>query len=132
MYFNLHDKVIQTKNNYKLEIFNGDIGKIISINKKTFIVKFFNKEIEYDEYNCPELSLAYAITTHKSQGSEFDNICIPLNIEHYINLNRNSIYTAITRAKKKCIIIGDYKAIACAVKKNDIITRKTYLSLSYE
>jgi exodeoxyribonuclease V alpha subunit len=130
MYFNLYDKVIQTKNNYKLEVFNGDIGKIIDIQRKILLVQFFDKVVEYDEYNCSELSLAYAITTHKSQGSEFDTICIPLLMEHYINLNRNSLYTAITRAKKKCIIIGDYKAMACAVKKNDIITRKTYLSLS--
>jgi exodeoxyribonuclease V alpha subunit len=130
MYFNLHDKVIQAKNNYRLEVFNGDIGKVIEIKQKALRVQFLDKIVEYDEYSCSELSLAYAITTHKSQGSEFDIVCILLQMEHYINLNRNSLYTAITRAKKKCIIIGDYKAMACAVKKNDIITRKTYLSVS--
>jgi len=123
------DKVIQLKNNYILEVFNGEIGIIINGDFSFCEVEYEEKKIIYFEKNIHELALAYAITTHKSQGSEFKKVCIPLYMEHYINFNKKSLYTSITRAKEKCIILGEFKAIICAMRKENL-QRKTYLSLN--
>ncbi len=129
-YFSLGDKVIQTSNNYELNVFNGDIGIITAIEpaKKTVKVAFFDKETTYSGDQAWDLKLAYAITIHKSQGSEFSEVVIPLSLGHYILLQRNLIYTALTRAKNKVAFFGNKKALRMAVERNDQNKRHSLLA----
>lgn len=115
--FRLHDKVIQTENNYDKEVFNGDIGQITKIDpvEQTVSILFDNRNVPYDFGELDELSLAYAITIHKAQGSEFPYVVIPLASQQYIMLQRNLLYTGITRGRKLVVLIGQPKAIAIAV-----------------
>ncbi len=125
------DKVIQTKNNYDNEVFNGDIGHIAEItpDPAKVIVHFEgNREVSYDPNELDELQLAYAITIHKSQGSEFPAVIVPLASEQYILLQRNLIYTAITRGKKLVILVGEKRALSTAVNNADSLKRWTGLS----
>jgi exodeoxyribonuclease V alpha subunit len=127
--FKVGDRVMQIKNNYDKHVFNGDIGTIESIahqDKKLF-VEYPEKTIEYDFLEIDELVLAYAISIHKSQGSEFDAVIIPLFVQHFTLLQRNLVYTALTRAKKFCIIIGQPKALAMAIGNNKGTKRLTFL-----
>lgn len=123
------DKVMQIKNNYDKKIFNGDIGIIEQVNneEKKLHVIFGNREIIYDANELSELVLAYAITIHKSQGSEYNSVVIPLFIQHFALLQRNLLYTAITRAKNLCILIGEPRAIGMAIKNNKTTKRITFL-----
>lgn len=124
------DKVIQTKNNYDLEVFNGDIGKIITIDKeKTEItVKFSeDREVIYAKSDILELDLAYAISIHKSQGSEFDCVILPIMMGHYRMLYKQLIYTGLTRAKKFAVFVGQRKALEVAVKNSNAQIRQTSL-----
>ncbi len=126
--FRLGDKVIQLTNNYDKNIFNGDVGFIqnIDISQRTLQVQFDRiVEYEYDELN--ELMLAYALSIHKSQGSEYSAVIVPIFMQHFMLLQRNLIYTALTRAKKLCIFIGQPKALALAIKNNKTIERITFL-----
>ncbi len=127
--FKQGDKVMQIRNNYDKLVFNGDIGTIESIDQEqqTLQVNFFDRPTTYPFDELDELVLAYAISIHKSQGSEYDIAIIPLFMQHFMLLQRNLIYTAITRAKKLCIFIGQPKAIAIAIKNNKNIIRKTFL-----
>ena len=124
------DKVIQLVNNYNKEIFNGDIGLIQRINTAdhTLTIQFDQRIVDYDFNELDELSLAYAISIHKSQGSEFPIIVMPLVTQHYTLLARNLLYTGITRGKKLVVLIGQKKAIAMAVKNNKALKRMTKLS----
>lgn len=123
------DKVMQIRNNYDKLVFNGDIGIIEAINQPEEIitVNFFDKVINYLFVELDELVLAYALSIHKSQGSEYDVAIIPLFMQHFMLLQRNLIYTAVTRAKKLCIFIGQTKALAIAIKNNKNIERLTFL-----
>ncbi len=116
--FSAGDKVIQTINNYDKDVFNGDIGRIQSIDLEEAVLKinFDGKIIEYDFNDLDEIALAYAITIHKSQGSEYPVVIIPLVTQHYIMLERNLLYTAVSRGKKLVVIIGQKKALSIAVK----------------
>ncbi|BED92541.1 MAG: ATP-dependent RecD-like DNA helicase [Candidatus Paraimprobicoccus trichonymphae] len=118
--FKLEDKVMQIKNNYDKEIFNGDIGIIKEINNldKKLSVKFEDKLVVYDFLDLEELVLSYAMTIHKSQGVEFPVVILPFSFKHYIMLQKNLLYTAVTRAKKAIVLIGEKRAISYAVKNN--------------
>jgi len=127
--YKIGDPVMQLRNNYDKHVFNGDIGKIVDINieDRALFVNFNDRIVEYDSADLNEIVLAYAISIHKSQGSEYDAAIIPIFTQHFTLLQRNLIYTAITRAKKLCIFIGQPKAIAIAVKNNKSLVRKTFL-----
>jgi exodeoxyribonuclease V alpha subunit len=114
------DKVIQTENDYDKDVFNGDIGQVVKIDpvEHEVTIRFDQRELVYDFGELDEVSLAYAITIHKSQGSEFPAIVIPLAMQHYMLLQRNLVYTGITRGKKLVVLIGQRKALAMAVKND--------------
>jgi len=127
------DRVIQTRNNYELNVFNGDIGSILSVDpeKMALEVAFSGpkeRRIVFEKENLSELSLAYAITIHKSQGSEFEAVIIPVLGQHYTMLFRNLIYTALTRAKKLAIFVGTRAAFSLAVRQIDNRYRQTALT----
>ncbi|MGD9159298.1 MAG: ATP-dependent RecD-like DNA helicase [Desulfobacteraceae bacterium] len=128
--FRINDKVMQTKNNYEKEIYNGDTGKIIDINPENQKVNilFDRKKIEYEYNEMDELTLAYAISVHKSQGNEYPAVILPLLTQHYIMLQRNLIYTAITRGKNLVVIAGSKKAFEIGIKNDRISKRYTNLS----
>ena len=123
------DKVMQIRNNYDKEVFNGDIGHVKEVNmeERSLIVIFEGREVEYEDSELDELTLAYATTIHKSQGSEYPVVVIPLLMTHYVMLQRNLIYTGITRAKKICIIVGSTKALAYSVHNMVVLKRNTKL-----
>lgn len=124
------DKVIQTVNNYDKEVFNGDIGQIMAIDQEEgdLQVDYDGRTVEYEFGELDEVSLAYATSIHKSQGSEYPAVVIPLAMQHYTLLERNLIYTAVTRGKKLVIIIGQAKALAMAVKNRKSTRRMTKLA----
>ncbi len=128
--FRLNDKVMQIRNNYEKEVFNGDIGLIKSIDTETreVIVAYDGKAVPYDYLELDEIVLAYAISVHKSQGSEYPAVVLPVFMQHYLLLQRNLIYTAVTRGKRLVIMTGSKKALAMGVKNNRIMKRYTYLS----
>lgn len=123
------DRVMQIRNNYDKLVFNGDIGSIESIQEaeEMVTINFGDKIIQYLFIELDEIILAYAISIHKSQGSEYDVAIIPIFMQHFMLLQRNLIYTAITRAKKICIFIGQTKALAIAIKNNKNLARITFL-----
>ena len=127
--FTIGDKVMQIENNYDKEIYNGDIGFIRNINKEEqeVTIVFDSRELKYDFTDLDQLNLAYAITIHKSQGSEYPVVIIPLLMQHYVMLRRNLIYTGVTRGKKLVIILGEAKALALALK--DKMSTKRYSKL---
>lgn len=108
----------QTENNYDQGTYNGDIGVITSINQEEqeVVIKFYDNEVIYDYSDLDQITLAYATTIHKSQGSEYPAVIIPITMQSYMMLKRNLIYTAITRGKNLVIVIGQKKALAMAVK----------------
>lgn len=127
--YRVGDRVMQIRNNYDKSVFNGDIGIIddINISDKMVLVKYYDRIVEYESADLDELVLAYAISIHKSQGSEYPAVIIPIFMQHFTLLQRNLIYTALTRAKKLCILIGQIKAIAMAIKNNKSLERITFL-----
>ncbi len=116
--FRVGDKVIQTSNNYDKEVFNGDIGRIRSMDReeKQVLVSFGTREVIYEFNELDELELAYAITIHKSQGSEFPVVVIPLAMQQYLLLQRNLLYTGVTRGKRMVVLVGQKKALGMAVR----------------
>jgi exodeoxyribonuclease V alpha subunit len=127
--FRVRDKVIQTENDYKKEVFNGDIGVIEKIDpvEQELSVRFDDRLVTYDYGELDEVSLAYAVTIHKSQGSEFSAVVIPVAMQHYMLLQRNLIYTGITRAKRLLVVVGQRKALGLAVRNDQ--SRKRYSGL---
>ncbi len=127
--FQADDKVMQIKNNYDKDVFNGDIGIIESVDvaDRTLKVNFDNRSIEYDVTELDELVHAYATTIHKAQGSEYPIVVMPVLMNHYVMLQRNLIYTGITRAKKILVIVGTKKALSYAVRNVTVTKRNTLL-----
>jgi exodeoxyribonuclease V alpha subunit len=114
----INDKVMQIRNNYDKEVFNGDIGTIAAIDTAapTVTVVFDARPVNYDAAELDEIVLAYAVSVHKSQGSEFPAVIVPVLTQHYILLQRNLLYTAVTRGRRLVVVVGTRKAVALAVK----------------
>lgn len=127
--FRTGDKVMQIRNNYEKEIFNGDIGTVESVDlqERTLKVNFDQHIIEYEASELDELVHAYATTIHKAQGSEYPIVVMPVLMNHYVMLQRNLIYTGITRAKKVLVIVGTRKALSYAVRNVTVTKRNTFL-----
>ena len=127
--FRRNDRVMQLKNDYQKEVFNGDMGIVTLVNmeERTLTVDFDGKSVEYESSELDELSLSYATTIHKSQGSEYPIVIIPVHFTNYVMLQRNLIYTAVTRAKKVCFVIGQKRALWYAVSHVTVTQRNTKL-----
>lgn len=127
--YRVKDKVMQIKNNYDKNVFNGDIGFItlVDLEDSFCIVNFDGVAVKYEKEDLDELVPAYACTIHKSQGSEFPVVVMISSMAHYIMLQRNLLYTGITRAKKICIIVGEKKAVYYSVKNTKIKDRNSNL-----
>jgi len=128
--FRSGDKVMQLRNNYHKEVFNGDIGRVVSLDSETQEVKirFEDKDAVYEQSELDELVPAYCVSIHKSQGSDFPAVVLPLLTQHYVMLQRNLIYTAITRGKQLVVLVGSSKALSIAVKNRGSHRRRTLLS----
>ena len=139
--FRLNDRVMQTKNDYDIRlldaqgnivstcVFNGEIGRVSDIGSGTLTVDFDGRYATYPFESLNELDLSYAMTVHKSQGSEYDTVIIPLLASHKILLSRNLIYTAVTRAKRRVLLVGEKKALFMAIKKSGKGKRNTLLAV---
>jgi len=127
--FRVGDKVMQTRNNYKLDVYNGEIGYVHSVDKSDALLKvrMDNRLVEYKFDNIDELILAYAVSVHKSQGSEFPAVVIPLLTQHFLLLKRNLLYTGLTRARKLLVLVGARKALHIAVNNSQSKDRYTLL-----
>jgi len=119
------DKVLQTQNNYQKEVFNGDIGRIVAVDQaeREVVVEFDGRPVAYDLGELDELMLAYALSIHRSQGSEYAAVIIPLHTQHYMMLQRNLLYTGITRGKRLVVLVGSRKALEMAVQRQDTAFR---------
>ena len=128
--FRCGDKVMQIRNNYDYDVYNGDIGRILDIDsvEKIVNVRFPEKTVAYDMADLNELVLAYATTIHKSQGSEYPAVVIPVHTQHYIMLQRNLLYTGITRAKELVVIVGTKQALGICIRNNSVMDRNSFLS----
>ena len=123
----LRDKVMQVRNDYEKDVFNGDIGTVVHIDKSRYrvIVHFDGRPVFYEKDDLDDITLAYAVSVHKAQGSEYQAVVMPLLTQHFIMLQRNLFYTALTRAKKLSIIIGSYKALYIAIKNDKPVKRNS-------
>ena len=124
------DKVLQTVNDYQKEVFNGDIGRIaaVDLEEQTVTVDFEGRPVAYEFSELDELSLAYAITVHKSQGSEFPAVVMPLTTQHYMLLERNLVYTGVTRGKRLVVLVAEPRALAIAVRRFESVQRRSRLA----
>ena len=123
------DRVMQLRNNYDKDVYNGDLGYVLAVDveERTLTVDFDGRVVEYEMSELDELTLAYATTIHKSQGSEYPIVVMPVLMTHYVMLQRNLIYTGITRAKKICVLVGQAKALAYAIHNMKVLRRNTRL-----
>ena len=122
---------MQVKNDYEKDVFNGDIGRIVGIDEEEQVlaIAFDGRVIPYVFMDLDQVIPAYAITVHKSQGSEYPAVVIPLTTQHYLMLQRNLLYTALTRARRLAVIVGTKKALAIAVKNDKVQLRCSRLAL---
>ena len=127
--FRVADKVMQTRNNYDKDVFNGDLGRVRTIDEENreLRVEFDGRLVSYDFNELDDLTLAYAMSIHKAQGSEYPAVVFPMLTQHFVMLQRNLLYTAITRARKLVVIVGSKKALAVAIHNNRIQSRFTLL-----
>jgi exodeoxyribonuclease V alpha subunit len=128
--YRVGDKVMHLRNNYQKEVFNGEIGMVCDASSRQgrWVVDYDDRRVAYDEADLDELSLAYAISVHKSQGSEYPVIILPLVTQHYIMLQRNLLYTALTRARQMVVLIGSPKAVRVAVQTDKPQQRQSLLA----
>ena len=128
--FRVGDKVMQIRNNYDYDVFNGDIGRVVAIERldKKVHIQYPDKQVAYDTADLGELVLAYATTIHKAQGSEYPAVVIPLHTQHYLMLQRNLLYTGITRAKERVVVVGTKKALSICIRNNQVMQRNSYLA----
>lgn len=128
--FRQGDRVIQTENNYQREVYNGDLGTVERIDplEQELVVRFEGRDVAYDFNSLDELSLAYVLTIHKSQGSEYPCVIIPLHTQHFLMLRKNLLYTALTRGKQLVIVVGSKKALEIAVSRTETAHRHTALA----
>lgn len=128
--YRLKDKVMQIRNDYDKEVFNGDIGTItkVDMEERKLTVLFDEREVIYDVTELDELTLAYAVTIHKSQGSEYPIVVMPFTMSHFVMLQRNLLYTGVTRAKKILVLVGEKKAVYYAIKNETTTGRNTMLA----
>lgn len=128
--FRTRDKVMQIRNNYDKGVFNGDIGyvSVVDTEENKLRVLYDGRSVEYDAADLDQLTLAYAITVHKSQGSEFKAVVMPVTMQHHMMLERNLIYTAITRARELCVLLGDTRAVSRAVGTHTVSRRNSLLN----
>ena len=127
--FRINDKVMQVKNNYDKEVFNGDIGRIASIDleDQEMTISFDGRQVPYGFTDLDEIVLAYAVSVHKSQGSEYPAVVMPILTQHYVLLQRNLVYTAVTRGRQLVVMVGTVKALAIGVRNDKTRKRYTYL-----
>ena len=127
--FRVGDKVMQVRNNYEKEVFNGDIGLVVHIDRTNFrlLVDFDGRQVGFEKDELNDITPAYAVSVHKSQGSEYQAVVMPLLTQHYILLQRNLFYTALTRAKKLSVVVGSYKALHIAIKNDKPVRRNGLL-----
>jgi exodeoxyribonuclease V alpha subunit len=127
--YRINDKVMQIRNNYDKDIYNGDIGRIAEIDyvRNEILVNFDGREVSYGFSDLDEIIMAYAVSVHKSQGSEYPAVVIPILTQHYMLLQRNLIYTAVTRGRDLVVLVGTSKALAIAVNNDKTQKRFTYL-----
>lgn len=123
--FRLHDKVMQVKNDYEKDVFNGDIGVVCHIDRGRYrvLVDYEGRPVPYEKDELNDIVLAYAVSVHKSQGSEYQAVVLPLMTQHFIMLQRNLFYTALTRAKKLSVVVGSFKALYIAIKNDKPVKR---------
>jgi exodeoxyribonuclease V alpha subunit len=126
--FRQGDRVMQLRNNYDKDVFNGDTGRITAIGDDLVQVRFDDRELEYESDDLDELGLAYATTVHKAQGSEYPAVVVPLHTQHYVMLQRNLLYTAVTRGRRLVVLVGTRKAVGIAVRNGDAGTRFSRLA----
>ncbi len=125
------DRVMQTRNNYEKDVFNGDVGRVMSVDPddQGLSVSFDDRRVDYDKTELDELTLAYAITVHKSQGSEYPVVIIPVSTQHYVMLQRNLLYTAVTRGRELVVLVGTERAVQIAVDNAEATQRYTRLAI---
>jgi len=128
--FRLNDRVLQTKNNYEKDVFNGDLGHIVEVDPEEgeMLVSFDGRNVPYDRTELDELALAYAVSIHKSQGSEYPAVVVPILTQHYVMLRRNLIYTALTRARRLAVLVGSRRALMLGLKNAGGDKRFTHLN----
>ena len=129
IFWRLGDRVIQTRNDYDKEVFNGDLGRIVQVDEKHgLVVRFPDRDATYSLAELADLSPAYAITVHRSQGGEYPAVVLPMIPQHHIMLQRNLLYTAITRARQLVVIIGSRRALATAINNTEQAQRTSHLA----
>jgi exodeoxyribonuclease V alpha subunit len=118
------DKVMQVRNDYDKEVWNGDVGVVARLEgDDQVVIRFEEREVAYDVDELDTVALAYAATVHKSQGSEYPAVVLPVHTQHYVMLQRNLLYTAVTRGKRLVVLVGSRKALALAVRNADVAAR---------
>ncbi|HYA48880.1 MAG TPA: ATP-binding domain-containing protein, partial [Burkholderiales bacterium] len=125
--FRARDKVMQLRNDYEKDVFNGDIGTVLHVDKAKFrlLVDFDGRTVPYEKDEMNDITLAYAVSVHKAQGSEYQAVIMPLMTQHFIMLQRNLFYTALTRAKKLSVVVGSFKALWIAIKNDKPVKRNS-------
>jgi exodeoxyribonuclease V alpha subunit len=127
--FRVGDRVMQMRNDYDKDVFNGDVGQVARLDAEAgeLVVRFDDREVIYETDDLDELGLAYAATVHKSQGSEYPAVVVPVHTQHFVMLQRNLLYTAVTRGKRLVVLVGSRKALGLAVRNGDVAARGSRL-----